>query len=771
MPGVVRDDEGNVFGAPAGSRTAETMELDQDGLLDFDAEREKAKDMQQSFIRAYYDFICHFKDRTNSGKNEQYVYRVQLQANVKARKNFLEVDMRDLRDFRRELAQEIEREPLVQVPYFEEAATMMVEEYQWFTGRQGKAVQVLLFKSIAEPQEIRSVVAGDNRIGSLIAVTGIVVRAYERRPKIVSASLQCSDCKNETTIQVPSNSFSPQLPKQCIANSSGPTEKCRANPYIVRPNKSLFVDTQRLKLQENREKMPPGEIPRHMDITVDRHLVDVVKPGTRVVLLAVNQIYHDAVKEKGRKAAGIRKRYLRALGILELHGLESNGNAICGSLMQEGKWKGKSGQDYGFEATMKKLRERKSLVDDLARSLAPTVIGHHEIKKAIIAQLLGGVLKKGDGVRIRGDINILLVGDPSTAKSMLLKCAHDAAPVSEYTSGKGSSAAGLTAAVCRESGKNKGSSAGGFYLEGGSMVLADGGLICIDEFDKMRSQDAVAIHEAMEQQTISIAKAGLNCVLNARTSVLAAANPISGVYDATKGDDDQMSFKASVLSRFDLIFKVLDTPGSDKDRTIARGVFRNHGGVKVEAPAKEKVEEGDIIPIQTIRDFIRHVRAFSMPKLGQQAADRLLNFYVEELTKSWQNLGGAAGDGGQLQLTTRQLESLIRISEAFAKAGGDLTVREDHTQMATQLLKLSTVQAMSGDVAIDPHEQEREVGLILDELPRLIPLGKSVRTEAVRFQLKQRFKPALIDKGLLVMVKKGELVFERHQTYLRRKRA
>src|SRR3954462_14636358 len=186
-----------------------------------------------------------------------------------------------------------------------------------------------------------------------------------------------------------------------------------------------------------------------------------------------------------------------------------------------------------------------------------------EIKKALLCQLFGGARKKlPDGMRLRGDINVLLLGDPSTAKSQFLKFVERVAPISVYTSGKGSSAAGLTASVLKDPSSSE------FQLEGGAMVLADGGVVCIDEFDKMRSQDRVAIHEAMEQQTISIAKAGIPTILNARTSVLAAANPIFGRYDDMKTPGENIDFQTTILSRFDMIFIVKDEHNDQKDRIM-----------------------------------------------------------------------------------------------------------------------------------------------------------------------------------------------------------
>lgn len=228
------------------------------------------------------------------------------------------------------------------------------------------------------------------------------------------------------------------------------------------------------------------------------------------------------------------------------------------------------------------MSRRPDLYNIMADCIAPSIYGNRDIKKAILCLLLGGSKKiLPDGMKLRGDINVLLLGDPGTAKSQLLKFVERAAPIAIYTSGKGSSAAGLTASVQRDASTRE------FYLEGGAMVLADGGVVCIDEFDKMRDEDRVAIHEAMEQQTISIAKAGITTILNARTSVLAAANPIFGRYDDMKTPGENIDFQTTILSRFDMIFIVKDEHSREKDETMAKHVLGLHSGGK---GAEEVVE-------------------------------------------------------------------------------------------------------------------------------------------------------------------------------------
>jgi len=363
-----------------------------------------------------------------------------------------------------------------------------------------------------------------------------------------------------------------------------PGDKCPLDPYVVVHEKSQFVDQQVLKLQEAPDQVPVGELPRHILISADRYLANRVVPGSRCTVMGVFSIY----QSKGGKAnsgVAIRNPYLRAVGISTDVDHTAKGNAI---FTEE------------EEQEFLEMSRRPDLYEAFARSIAPSIYGNLDIKKAIVCLLMGGSKKiLPDGMKLRGDINVLLLGDPGTAKSQLLKFVEKVSPIAIYTSGKGSSAAGLTASVQRDSNTRE------FYLEGGAMVLADGGVVCIDEFDKMRDEDRVAIHEAMEQQTISIAKAGITTILNARTSVLAAANPIFGRYDDMKTTGENIDFQTTILSRFDMIFVVRDEHERSRDERIARHVMGIHmGGRGVE----EQVEAE--IPVEKMKRYISYCKSY-----------------------------------------------------------------------------------------------------------------------------------------------------------------
>ena len=306
-----------------------------------------------------------------------------------------------------------------------------------------------------------------------------------------------------------------------------------------------------MKLQEAPEDVPTGEMPRHLMLSVDRRLVSISPPGSRVVAVGIYSVTH-SMNRIGE--TGCESVYLQVIGLQ----VNEDGEGRTTNLF--------SRKD---EENFIELSRRSNIYTQIAESIAPAIYGHEDIKKAIGCLLFGGSKKAlPDGVRLRGDINVLLLGDPGTAKSQFLKFVERVAPIGVYTSGKGSSAAGLTASVVRDSHSKE------YYLEGGAMVLADGGVVCIDEFDKMHSHDRVAIHEAMEQQTISIAKAGITTTLNARTSVLAAANPVFGSYDDLRSPTENIEFQTTILSRFDMIFVVRDPRNASRDKVFPFLIFR-----------------------------------------------------------------------------------------------------------------------------------------------------------------------------------------------------
>jgi len=417
--------------------------------------------------------------------------------------------------------------------------------------------------------------------------------------------------------------------------------------------------------------------------------------------MGVFSIYNSQKNGKGSGAVAIRNPYLRAVGIQT----DLSHNQAGGMGMQFSEEE---------EQEFLELSRRPDLYSLVASCIAPSIYGNADIKKAITCLLLGGSKKiLPDGMRLRGDINVLLLGDPGTAKSQLLKFVEKCAPIAIYTSGKGSSAAGLTASVQRDTSTRE------FYLEGGAMVLADGGVVCIDEFDKMRDEDRVAIHEAMEQQTISIAKAGITTILNARTSVLAAANPIFGRYDDLKTPGENIDFQTTILSRFDLIFIVRDDHDRNRDEMMAKHVMGIHmGGQGVQEQTQAE------IPVEKLKRYISYAKSRCAPRMSSEAAEKLSSHFVSirrQVAKAEQD----ANLRSSIPITVRQLESLVRITEALAKIELAPIATEKHVDEAIRLFLGSTMDAVmsaGGDTSAlgmgGNRELVEEVHKVEDELRR-----------------------------------------------------
>ncbi|KAJ3616409.1 hypothetical protein Zmor_011905 [Zophobas morio] len=490
----------------------------------------------------FYNFLSSYRD-----SDDTFYYRDLLRRQYNSGNYFVTVNLEHLSKVNEILANNIIENPTEYLPLFENAINRAVDEMTRPRPPTApfKPLQ-LTISSDQNPIPIRELDA--QHISKLVKVPGIVINVSSVKAKATIIFLACKNCGNTKRISLKSGFSGINFPRRCDREPIGGEEdRCPLDPYEIVGDKCTLVDQQVLKLQESPEMVPTGELPRHVLLSVDRFLTNTVMAGSRVTTVGIFDIYQNSTF-KSKSDLTTRTPYIRVVGFM--HDKEEDGRGHLNY----------SSEDETLFIALSKLPD---IYERIARSISPTILGSVDIKKALACLLFGGSRKRlPDGLKLRGDINVLLLGDPGTAKSQLLKYVEKMAPVAVYTSGKGSSAAGLTASVIRDPASRD------FHLEAGAMVLADGGVACIDEFDKMRESDRVAIHEAMEQQTISIAKAGITTILNSRTSVLAAANSTFGRWDDSPGPEQNIDFQATILSRFDCIFIVKDTYDEHSDSVI-----------------------------------------------------------------------------------------------------------------------------------------------------------------------------------------------------------
>ncbi|KAH7079696.1 MCM2/3/5 family-domain-containing protein [Paraphoma chrysanthemicola] len=655
--------------------------------------------------QALVDFIMEFT------LDNVFIYRDQIRENVLVKQYYCDIDIAHIIVYNDELAQNLTQNPAEVIPLFEAALKVCTQRIVYPSQKTIKLPEhQLLLHSTASELSIRDLTAG--HVSHLVRIPGIIIGASTLSSKSTSLAIRCRNCQHEEILPVSGGFTGISLPRTC-ARQRGEGEsgdKCPLDPYYVMHEHCQFIDQQILKLQEAPDQVPVGELPRHILISADRYLANRVVPGTRCTITGVFSIYQPkGNKRSGSAAVAIRNPYMRAVGIHTDVDHTTKGNAVFTA--EE-------------EQEFLEMSRRPDIYEVFAKCIAPSIYGNQDIKKAIACLLMGGSKKiLPDGMKLRGDINVLLLGDPGTAKSQLLKFVEKVSPIAIYTSGKGSSAAGLTASVQRDHTTRE------FYLEGGAMVLADGGVVCIDEFDKMRDEDRVAIHEAMEQQTISIAKAGITTILNSRTSVLAAANPIFGRYDDMKTPGENIDFQTTILSRFDMIFIVRDEHDRGRDERIAKHVM----GIAMGGRGVEETVQAEI-PIEKMKRYITYCRSRCAPRLSPEAAEKLSSHFVSirrQVHASEMN----ANQRSSIPITVRQLEAIIRITESLAKLSLSPIAEERHVDEAIRLFLASTMDAVNQGSGQGSKELMEEVNKLEDELRRRMPIGWQVNVSTLKREM------------------------------------
>ncbi|XP_055043140.1 DNA replication licensing factor MCM3 [Misgurnus anguillicaudatus] len=635
--------------------------------------------------RDYLDFLDDDQD--------QGIYQSKVREMIGENKSRLIVNINDLRRRNDKRAAKLLNNAFEELLAFQRAlkdlvasidATYAKQHEEFFIGLEGS-----FGNKHVTPRTLTS-----RLLGSMVCLEGIITKCSLVRPKVVRSVHYCPATKKTLERKYTDMTSLDAFPSSAIY----PTKDEENNPLETEFGLSIYKDHQTITVQEMPEKAPAGQLPRSVDIILDNDLVDYVKPGDRVQLIGT---YRCLPGKKGGFTSGTFRTIMIACNVKQMS---------------------KEISPYFSADDVAKIKNfcrarSKNVFDQLARSLAPSIHGHEYIKKAILCMLLGGVEKVlENGSRIRGDINVLLIGDPSVAKSQLLRYVLHTAPRAIPTTGRGSSGVGLTAAVTtdQETGERR--------LEAGAMVLGDRGVVCIDEFDKMSDMDRTAIHEVMEQGRVTIAKAGIHARLNARCSVLAAANPVYGRYDQYKTPMENIGLQDSLLSRFDLLFIMLDQMDPEHDREISDHVLRMHRyrdpreqdgaalalGGSVDALATEdpdaaqeeeelqvyekhnpllhgsKKAKDRVVSKEFMRKYIHVAKAIS-PVLTQEAANHIAEEYSR--LRSQDQIGSDIARTSPV--TARTLETLIRLSTAHAKARMSKAVELLDTEVAVELVQFA----------------------------------------------------------------------------------
>jgi replicative DNA helicase Mcm len=502
----------------------------------------------------------------------------------------------------------------------------------------------------------------ESDLNRFIALDGIVRRVTEVRPQIRDAVFQCVSCRTEFHEPQDEASMVFREPLECPESQGGCGKPQGRTRFRLLPEKSTYVDAQRIEIQENPEILKHGAHPQGLSVMLTEDLAGHVLPGNRVVLNGVLKSFQRGSPSRGGVVRNTTFDLLVLGNSVEFKELEYDDILISPE------------EEQLFEG----FRGDPTVVDKIVMSLAPTIKGMEEEKEAIALQLFGGVEKRHpDGIRVRGDIHMLLVGDPGTAKSQLLRYIADVAPRGIYTSGKGATAAGLTAAAVKDD-----FAGGRWVLEAGMLVLADGGMAVIDELDKMSPEDRSAMHEALEQQTVSIAKAGITSTLNARCPVLAAANPKWGRFTNDRTIAEQIDLPPTLLSRFDVIFSIRDLPNQDRDRKLADGILASHReGESRAMPGDGSLSSrGAPFSPDLLKKYIAYAKRTIHPVLSEAALQVLSDYYVRVRAQGEE-------PNAPVPITARQLEALVRLSEAAAKARLSPEVGVEDAQRAVGIMQ------------------------------------------------------------------------------------
>jgi replicative DNA helicase Mcm len=628
------------------------------------------QEQQQQTISALSNelelFLRSFKDRTGN-----YKYFDKINNMIATSSAYIAVDYIDFDSFNPSLAKDITHKPDEMFDAFNEAVISILSEiHPEYAGEIKDNIRVRI-GNYAVQKGLRDINA--DVINKLLGVSGMVVRSSEVKPFGKKIAYRCLNCNQINLSQL--KGLSLRKPQRCL--------NCSEKELEMDIENSLFIDFQLVRLQELPEDLPAGQLPHYIEVTILGDLVDQCRPGDRIMLTGVIRIDQEAASfVSGNSSSSSQIK-------TSLFKLRMEGNNIEYLGGRAGDKKTRSIERISISAEDEKqiiaMSKKPDIYEKLISSFAAHVYGHEVIKESILLLIVGSVNKKlDDGSARRGDINILLVGDPGTAKSEMLKFAAKIAPRGLYTSGRGSTAAGLTAAVIRDK-------SGIMMLEAGAVVLGDQGLVCIDEFDKIKAEDRSALHEVMEQQTCSVAKGGIVATLNARTSILSAANPMYGKYDPYKNITENVNLPIPLLTRFDIIYVIRDIPEKEKDSKIAGHILEIHKDF-------QKTSQTVAINIDLLSKYLAFAKQVVEPELTREAVSIIRDYYMKMRN---------VDSDSMITVTPRQLEGLIRLSTARARLLLKEKVEKEDAERSIFL-----VQRMLETAGVDVNTGKVDLGVL-----------------------------------------------------------
>ncbi len=603
------------------------------------------------------NFLVQFKDKAGA-----FGYVEQIDTMLVKNSKFIVIDYNDL-VLHSEIESKFNENPDEVLNAFSRAIKEILQERFPKYAEEIKDEIRARIKNYPIKRSLRQINA--DRIEKMTSISGMVVRSSEVKPLAKELTYVCPD--HHVTQIFLLKGMSVNVPVKC----SNP--KCTQNDLELKPESSRFVDFQIVRLQELPEDLPPGQLPHYIDVTIKQDLVDNARPGDRIILTGIVRIEQEPVVGVSRASSGLYR--LRVDG--------NNIEFIGGRGTKSSRRSEREEISPEAEKMIKLLSKDPNIDRRLVDSFAPHIKGHELIKEAILYLIVGSTQRVlDDGSKIRGDINIFLVGDPGTAKSEMLKFCTRIAPRGLYTSGRGSTAAGLTAAVVKDK-------SGIFMLEAGAVVLGDQGLVCIDEFDKMKPEDRSALHEVMEQQSASISKGGIVATLNARTSILAAANPMYGKYDPFKNITENVNLPIPLLTRFDLIFVVRDIPSKERDKKIAEHIINLH--------SPTGMDKRSLIDVDILTKYLTFAKKIK-PTLTTEAEGKILEYYLKMRNVESEDM---------ITVTPRQLEGLIRIATARSRL-----LLKDQVDAEDAERAIFLIQSMLEDAGVDVNTGKVDLGVL-----------------------------------------------------------